>query len=896
MAKLKKNKASLKRRIMRTFSLLNMASLLILLTVVALAVGISFNGFTKMLSSSVAERMATALSRDANMDLRGLGGPYLLANELVADDGPNVTGMSLIYYRIFESGKIKFDSLNKTESERQAYNQLKGLTLMQYINVKSSHDYTDQNEVKLGTIEVEMNPVLVYIAYWLLIILTAVGFFLVLLLTQIAVRLFTPVVIKPILELEQKMAILANGDIETALETTIAFKKPLLEVEQLSNHANQIMSQMKHYLEDIEDQNQLVENQRDAIQAIFQQVDQGIMRIDTQLIVQEACSAEANRLLGAQVPGRALASLFYPESEGEQRFLNELLNNVFRTTGLEKEVYMSLLPDYLNINGFDIQVGYKPMTSMNGQAFLMIILTDLTEKRALEKQMAREQKTLKMVVKSMIHAEEIKQLLASYEAFVGQAEVLKSNGEMAYLLREVHTFKGNFSQYDWLNLVDYLDMIEDGIIHKSEDWETQFSEAGLLTCLEADLRIIREHAGMDFLRESSQCIVERDKILKVESRIRELLTEEEAREILPMVREMRYQSVFQMLSQYKDYVQKLSERLGKYVNPLLIDGEDIRLDPDYYSDVFRNLVHLFRNSVDHGVESPEVRAAADKPLEATIQLNIQATDQQLKLVLSDDGGGIDYQALEAKAKRLKLLPEGACPIIPEVLNDIIFEDGVSSRETATSISGKGVGLSALKAAVEAIGGEISVESVPGQGTTFTIVIPRQAEVNDLTTPLEFMAGISETVQRLFSNQYELPVSLVKEAQDNQIVLDEMTAIVNLKGTMNLIVMLSISRQLLHRLVPKLIYYDISPDEYDEVEEDLLGELSNTVIGNSLRNFDHSEDIFHLGIPVIMSHSEGYIKYAQDLITSRYFISDQMPLSIHLIPIHSEYIIKRLKED
>ena len=739
MFKRKKNKASLKRRIMRTFSLLNMVSLFILLTIVAFTVGISFNMFTEMLSSSVAERMATALSRDANMDLRGLGGPYLMSTDkmtLPTDNSttkPNITenvatgnvvgmppapgdetAVSLIYYRIFEGGKIKFDSLNKTESERQSYKRFRDLTFMQHINIKSSHDYTDVNGNKVGTIEVEMNPILVYVAYWLLLILTAVGFLLVLLLTQLGVRLFTPVVVKPIVELEKKMATMANGDIENALETIISFKKPLLEVEQLSNHANKIISQMKAYLENIEQQNQTVETQRDAIQAIFQQVDQGILRIDESFTVQEACSAECERLLGTSVPGRQLATLFYPDRAGEQQFFNELLRNAFETKGLEKEVYMSLLPDQLELGGHFIHIGYKPMNRVNEQRFLMVILTDLTEKRALEQQMALEQKTLKMIVKSMIHAEELKQMLSAFYEFAEQAEDLSTNGEMDYLLREIHTFKGNFSQYDWLNLVEYLDKIEDNIIHMTPTWAAQLSEEGLLNCLDKDLTLIREHAGMDFLKESSQCIVEREKILKVESRIKELLSEEEAREILPLVREMRYQSIFQMLGHYRDYVQKLSERLGKYVNPLIIEGDDVRLDPDLYSDIFRNFVHLFRNSIDHGVESPEDRAAADKPLEATLRLTVKATPEQLEISLSDDGAGIDYLVLENKAKRLNLLPEGACPIAPEVLNDIIFMDGVSSRDKATNVSGKGVGLSALKAEVQSLGGQIRVQSESGE--------------------------------------------------------------------------------------------------------------------------------------------------------------------------------------
>lgn len=897
----KKNKASLKRRITRTFSMLNMFSLLILLTVVAIAVGMSFRVFTQMLSSSVAERMAEALSFYIGMDYKSLGDPYLISEDMADKTANKRTAVSsegeisLIYYRIFQKGSIAYDSLNKTETERQAYNKLKDRIFMKYINVRSTHDFTDENDNKVGTIEVEMNPILVYIAYWVLLILTVVGFMLVHILTQLAVRIFTPMVIKPIADLENKMSTMANGDIESALKTTISFTKPLLEVEQLSNHANKILSQMKSYLENIEEQNQVVETQRDAIQAIFQQVDQGILRIDEHFVIQEAHSKESERLLGSEVSNRQLAPFFYPDSKGEQQFFNELLKNVFQAKGLEEEVYISLLPDQLELGGRFIHIGYKPMKNTNEQPFLMVILTDLTEKRDLERQMALEQKALKMVVKSMIHTEELKQVLSAFYEFIEQAEDLKIGGEMDYLLREVHTFKGNFSQYDWLNLVDFLDELEDAIIHKQATWEEGLSKEALLDVLDKDLAFIREHVGKDFLKDSSQCVVERDKILRVESRIKEFLSKEEAKEILHLVREMRYQSIFLMLDHYRDYVQKLSERLGKSVHPLVIQGDDVRLDPDYFSDVFRNFVHLFRNSIDHGIESPEERAAANKPLEATLALAVRALPEQIEICLEDDGAGIDYEVLEAKARALKIFPEGTCAIEQDLLKDIIFMDGVTSIEQATKVSGKGVGLSALKAAVDALGGQITVASEMGRGTSFTILLPRPLESQDLTTPREFMVGLSEVMDDLFNHQYAVPMALMREAEDNQVVLDEMTAIVNLKGTLNLIVMMSINRKLLHTLVPKLVFYEIEEAEYGEVEEDLLGELANTVIGNSLRNFNHSEDIFHLGIPVIMSHSEGYIKYSQDLIISRYFEREGLKLSLHLIPIHSEYIIKRLRE-
>lgn len=878
---------SLKKRIIRTFSLLNFASLLVMLALITFFVSYSFHAFTSMLSESVAGQMANALSLRPDMPLGSLSEPYRLSSINLED--PVNKPMNLIHYVVKKNGQVVYDSISQTAEDAELSKVISELTLMKKVNVKSVKSFNDVNDKVAGTFEVELNPILVYIVFMMLLFITILGFLMVLFFTQLATRFFGSVVIKPLAELEKKMSDMASGDIEAALHTTITFKKPVLEVEQLSNHANNILSRMNDYVDDLENQKIRISEQMQKINTIFQQVDQGIMQIGKDHLVQDAYSKECERLFGNNIATCSFVELLYPERVGEQKFISELLSKVFESTDMAREVYMSLLPNELQIKENWVRIDYKMLQNTSEHLVLMIILTDLTEKKHLEKQMQNEQKTLRMVVKAMIHAEELRQLMLAYSTFASEAIDLYGHKEWIYLTREIHTFKGSFSQYDWQELVDYLDQLENELLIDPEQFdERKLSESALLAVMAFDLEVIRSHAGSGFLKETTHYLVEKDKIMKVENRVKELLSTEECREILPMIRELRYVPLKQLLSHYVDYVQKLSERLGKSVAPMVISGDDVRVDPDYFGEVLRYFVHLFRNSVDHGIETDEERVAADKPLEAQISVIIHNEPEQIVLIVRDDGKGIDMERLIENSK------EDGLGVLDDL--NLIFKDGVTSKLKATQISGKGVGLSALKEAVESAQGHISVTSLKNIGTEFTIIIPKPSSLNDLTTPEEFMSGICETVNELLVHQYQLNQTNLRSVIDNQIVLDEMTAIVNLKGTMNLIVMMSVNRKLLHRLAKDMIFYDLADVDPQEYEEDLLGEFSNTLIGNSLRDFDHREDIFHLGIPVIMTHSEGYIKYSQDLIRSRYFEFDEQRLSMHLIPIHSEYIVKRLKED
>jgi two-component system chemotaxis sensor kinase CheA len=134
-----------------------------------------------------------------------------------------------------------------------------------------------------------------------------------------------------------------------------------------------------------------------------------------------------------------------------------------------------------------------------------------------------------------------------------------------------------------------------------------------------------------------------------------------------------------------------------------VRGADLSIDPELCAAIANPLLHLVRNAVDHGIEEPEERVKQGKPSRGRIVIDVRTNDDQTNIKISDDGRGIDSENV-----------------------DLIFDPGFSTASQVTDISGRGVGLDAVRAEVEATGGSITVVSQLGQGTTFEITLPRKS--------------------------------------------------------------------------------------------------------------------------------------------------------------------------
>ncbi|PTY02868.1 chemotaxis protein CheA [Opitutaceae bacterium EW11] len=193
----------------------------------------------------------------------------------------------------------------------------------------------------------------------------------------------------------------------------------------------------------------------------------------------------------------------------------------------------------------------------------------------------------------------------------------------------------------------------------------------------------------------------------------------------------------------------LSKDCGKKVN-FRVSGEDTELDRTVVEDIGDPLVHMVRNSMDHGLEAPAERVAAGKPEAGNVHLKAYHEGGSIVIELSDDGRGINPEKILAKAKSKGLIPENA-QMEKEAILNLIFLPGFSTAEKVTAVSGRGVGMDVVRRNIEKLRGKIEIESEVGQGSTIRIRLP-------LT-----MAIIDGLVVRVGEDRFILPSTSVQMA-------------------------------------------------------------------------------------------------------------------------------------
>jgi two-component system, chemotaxis family, sensor kinase CheA len=169
-------------------------------------------------------------------------------------------------------------------------------------------------------------------------------------------------------------------------------------------------------------------------------------------------------------------------------------------------------------------------------------------------------------------------------------------------------------------------------------------------------------------------------------------------------------------------------RTGKQVH-VTLGGAELELDRPILDRLYDPLVHLVRNAVDHGLENPEARLAAGKPDSGRLRIEAVREKDAIRIDVADDGAGLNLDGLRAKAVAAGLLHRDlADDLPPEKIAELAFHPGLSTAKEVSDISGRGVGMDAVRATIESLGGSITLETRPGHGTTAVLRVPIAAAV------------------------------------------------------------------------------------------------------------------------------------------------------------------------
>ncbi|HZZ30695.1 MAG TPA: chemotaxis protein CheA [Phenylobacterium sp.] len=204
--------------------------------------------------------------------------------------------------------------------------------------------------------------------------------------------------------------------------------------------------------------------------------------------------------------------------------------------------------------------------------------------------------------------------------------------------------------------------------------------------------------------------------------------EQLTREIQDSVMAIRAQPVKSVFQRMPRLVREVAAMTGKAVR-LVTDGEGTEVDKTVIERLADPLTHMIRNAIDHGLESPEKRAATGKPAEGVVRLTAAHRSGRIVIEVADDGGGINRERVKSIAIEKGLIAPEAM-LSDEEIDNLIFMPGFSTASEVSDISGRGVGMDVVRRSIQALGGRITISSRPGKGSTFTMSLPLTLAVLD----------------------------------------------------------------------------------------------------------------------------------------------------------------------
>ncbi len=222
------------------------------------------------------------------------------------------------------------------------------------------------------------------------------------------------------------------------------------------------------------------------------------------------------------------------------------------------------------------------------------------------------------------------------------------------------------------------------------------------------------------------------------------------------VMKTRMQPIGRLFQKYPRIARDLARNLGKDVE-LVLAGEETEIDKTMIEDLSDPIIHLIRNAVDHGVEGPEERRASGKPEKSQVRLEARQEGDHIVLIVADDGHGMNAEKLRAKALAKGLITDEEANTMDERQSlNLVFLPGFSTKEVASDVSGRGVGMDVVKTNIQKLNGSIEIKSQVGKGTTFIISLP-------LT-----LAILPVLLVQLGEQPFAVPLSMVREILPIQI--------------------------------------------------------------------------------------------------------------------------------
>lgn len=459
-----------------------------------------------------------------------------------------------------------------------------------------------------------------------------------------------------------------------------------------------------------------------SIQSLLDVTGDGFLSFGPDYLVRPEYSRACEVIFGTDIAGRRFPDILFIEDQLKRDFTDGL--DLYFSGKAKAEVIFDLLEREVMIGERVIELDYRAID----ESTVMCSLSDATGRRQLEAQVEEQERRRSLILRVVSNR-------SHFASFVNEAERLfqvlenagrdpqNENPASDEMLLRLHTFKGNanflgFSRAGTVahDLEDQLAAIE--IFDSEIDLDSEVFV--LKRQFYDELNIVTDTLGKQWLEDLETVNVPSRYVRKVEQYVRKHYSgDSQLVKALESFRRVPLESLF---SRFPDLINDIAARRGRRVKPVEIRGGDFKVLPERFEPIVDALSHVARNMIDHGIESPAEREMKGKDAEGEIQILLRDAGASVEIVMMDDGQGIQTAAIEKRARTRGMIADGEEATQQDLLA-IIFRPGFSTSEMVTAVSGRGVGLAAVRDAVKRGGGKITVETRAGRGTTFRITLP-----------------------------------------------------------------------------------------------------------------------------------------------------------------------------
>jgi len=562
-------------------------------------------------------------------------------------------------------------------------------------------------------------------------------------LTAIGIFLYRQIT-RPISDMEAKMT-------EIATSQDFTHRVPVQRMDEIGRS----LVAFNTMIEKIQESSALVKQKTADIQALLHYIPQGILTVTAGNRVHPEYSSYLETILETpDIAGRDLMELLFDNTSLGADTLAQVeaalgacigedaMNFDFNAHLLVPEIEITMPDGPVKV----LDVRWSPMTDETGTvARIMVCVRDITELRALAAAAQAQKQELAMIGEILaVNQEKFHAFLSGAEQFVAEnhariaqqpepTNAAERAEVLSQLFRNMHTIKGNARTYGLLHLTHVVHDAEQSYDTLRQDATQPWDTVRLLEELaqvSASLQAygsIHEHKlgrkGPGRRGDVEHFLMVRKEQVQHTLALLDILdgadTEERdaaLRQVRNSLQSMGTLPLEDVLSGVLESLPSLAQELGKTAPLTRIASQGVAVRTQI-ADVLKNVfTHLYRNAMDHGIESPQQRAALGKPLAGQITLDVALSGDRLQLTLRDDGRGLALGRIRDKALALGLLDDGA-EASPEQLADMVFAPGFSTASSVTEVSGRGVGMEAVRGFIEREGGSIQLQLEPADAAT-----------------------------------------------------------------------------------------------------------------------------------------------------------------------------------